>query len=87
MIMGLAAAAGGKLEGLLTPDFIQAHTRYGSVDAWFEASPFKLRTTEDFEAIPEAEWDDYVRTTSDFESWRALLDAARKQYIRAKLFG
>jgi hypothetical protein len=72
---------------ILTPDFIQAHTRYASVDEWFEASPFKIATTEDFAAIPDEHWNDYVRTTTDFESWQEMLEAAGAQYVQAKLFG
>lgn len=75
------------IEDLLTADFIHEHTGCGSVDQWFEASPFKIETTADFKAIPDAEWDKFVRTTTDFESCQAMLAAASEQYVQAKLFG
>jgi hypothetical protein len=72
---------------LLTPAFIRAHTRsaHEAVDTWFVASPFKIETTEDFDTIPDSEWDQYVRSTTDFESWEEMLAAATQEYIHGRL--
>ena len=73
---------------LLTPAFIQAHTReYNTGQEWFDASPFKVETMEDLEAIPDAEWDAYVRSTTDFASWEEMLAEAAKELIERQLFG
>jgi hypothetical protein len=40
------------------------------VEEWFVASPFKIQTSEDLEAIPEEAWGEYVRTTTDYDAWR-----------------
>jgi len=76
-----------RVEEILTPDFVQAHTRYGSVDEWFAASPFKIETREDLEAIPDEAWGEYVRTTTDFDAWQEMLEAAGAHYVQAKLLG
>ena len=85
-----------KLEGthsvsaaeLLAPAFIQAHTRqYDTAQEWFDASPFRVESSEDFAAIPDAEWDAYVRSTTDFSSWQEMLEDAGRELIERKLFG
>ena len=48
------------ISDVLTNAFIQEHTRHQSVDEWFAASPFTIESQEDFQAIPDAEWDTYV---------------------------
>jgi hypothetical protein len=75
------------IHDLLTPDFIRTHTRHGSVDEWLNASPFRIDTTEDLQAVPAEKWGDYVRTTTGFASWQDMLESAAAQYVQAKLFG
>jgi hypothetical protein len=75
------------LRDLLTPEFIQSHTKHSSIDAWFAASGFTIESTADFEAIPDQEWDDYVRSTTDFASWEEMLKTAGSAYFTANLIG
>lgn len=70
---------------LFTPRFMQTHTDHETVDEWFAASPFRIEKTEDFEAIPEEQLDEYVRSTTRFLSWDEMAAAAGKDYLEAKL--
>src|SRR5574340_1214906 len=70
---------------MLTPDFVHAHTRFANVDEFFDASGFKVDSTEDFEAIPTEELDKFVRSVSSFESWQAMAAEAAKAWAAKKL--
>lgn len=58
---------------LLTDSFVTRHTSFSSADAMFEASGFKIETQEDFAAIPDDEWDAFIRSISSFDDCRACL--------------
>ena len=70
---------------LLTDSFISRHTSFSSVDEMFKASGFTIETQEDFAAIPDAEWDNYIRSVSSFENWQSMLGAAGQEWAKRKL--
>ena len=70
---------------LLTPDFVSAHTRFANVEALFAASPFKIETSEDLEAVPDAEMDAYIRSISSFPDWSSMLGAAGELWASKRL--
>ena len=65
---------------LLTASFLSRYTRFLSASELFEASGFKVESTEDFKAIPDDQWDDFIRSISSFDSWEAMLAAAGKEW-------
>lgn len=73
------------LPELLTPSFLSKHTRFLSDDDLFEAGGFKVKSTEDFEAIPSDKLDGFIRSESSFESWQAMLEAAGQEWAVKKL--
>lgn len=44
---------------LLTPEFLSSCSRFASADEMFAASGFRIESAEDFNAIPDAEWDGF----------------------------
>ena len=72
---------------LLTPNFMRKHTPFGSFEAMITTSPFIVDTAEDFRAIPDAEWDAFVRQNTRFSSWNEMLSAAGAEWMKGKLFG
>jgi hypothetical protein len=84
-----AAALDGKhtvpLKELLTPAFISKHTRFSSMEEMFEASGFKIETQEDFAAIPDDQWDEFIRSVSSFSDWQAMLQEATKAWTVKQL--
>lgn len=64
------------LPELLAPDFLRRCSRFQSATEMFEASGFKVESAEDFAAIPDAEWDQFIRTQTSFVSWDAMLGEA-----------
>lgn len=73
------------MQDVLTPSFMGRHTRFKTVDEFFDASGFKVDTQEEFEAIPEDELDTFVRTESHFPSWKELLQSAGTEWTKAQL--
>ena len=56
--------------------FVSSRTQFPSFEEMCKQSGFKIETMEDFEAIPDAEWDAFVRAHSDFASWNDMLTTA-----------
>ncbi|ATF13529.1 hypothetical protein A616_16565 [Brevibacillus brevis X23] len=73
------------LPDLLTDSFISENTSLSSLQELLDNSGFKIETTEDFEAIPDAEWDEYISSVSEFESWGDMLRSAAEEYALKKL--
>lgn len=70
---------------LLTPSFLSKHTPYSSLDEMFDASGFKIETEEDFAAIPDNKWDEFIRSVSSFPDWQSMLQEAVKDWTAKQL--
>jgi len=73
------------LSELLTPGFLAKHTRFLSEDELFEASGFEVKTAEDFEKIPDDEWDQFIQQNTPFATWSDMLSAAGTEWTQKKL--
>jgi hypothetical protein len=51
----------------------------------FERSGFKVESQEDFAAIPDEPWDDFIRSNTSFFNWREMLQAAGAAWAKSKL--
>ncbi|ABF42474.1 conserved hypothetical protein [Candidatus Koribacter versatilis Ellin345] len=60
-------------------------SQFISVDDLFAASDFKVETPEDFKAIPDDQWDDFIRKNTSYESWNAMLTDAASEWTAKKL--
>lgn len=70
---------------LLTPAFVAKYTRFSNADEMFEASGFRIETSEDFKAIPDDKWDKFIRSISSFQDWQSMLSEASKVWAVRKL--
>ncbi|WP_460418760.1 hypothetical protein [Pseudomonas sp. microsymbiont 2] len=75
-----------KLVDMMNPAFISAHSKFADLEALFAASGFKVDSAEDFAAIPDDEWDTFIKENTDFESWLDMQKTAGAEYVKAKLF-
>nr|WP_241430348.1 hypothetical protein [Halococcus salifodinae] len=66
---------------LFTSDFMRTHTEYDSIETFFERSPWTVETQDDFEHIPEDEFDRYIDDHTGFNSWDAMLSAAAREWL------
>ncbi len=73
------------LPELMPPDFVSGCSSFATVDELFAASPFKLDSPEDFKAIPDAEWDEFIAANTSFTSWEEMQGAAVKAWTAKRL--
>ncbi|MBB3295097.1 hypothetical protein FHT39_003777 [Mitsuaria sp. BK045] len=73
------------LNELLTPAFVAKHTRFANADELFDGSGFDIKTTEDFKAIPDDKWDEYIRSVSSFPDWASMQAEAGKAWVTKQL--
>lgn len=69
------------LSELLNDDFIAEHSSFASFNKLLAASPFKVETKEDFEAIPNDDWNTYIANNTSFESWEEMQHRAAAEYL------
>jgi hypothetical protein len=70
---------------LLTPLFLAGCSQFKSADEMFRASGFKIESAEDFMAIPESEWDAFVKKHTSFGGWQQMLEAAGAAWTQKQL--
>lgn len=73
------------LDELLTPTFMSSYTDLQSADELLNKSPFTIDTPEDFAAVPDAEWDDYISSVSVFQDWDSMLGKAMEEWTVKQL--
>jgi hypothetical protein len=72
-------------EDLFPPEFMRRYTDFTSIDDLVAASGYKVESTEDFEKIPQAEWDALIATKTRFKNWDAMQTKAGEEYIERRL--
>lgn len=83
----------GELEGenevpfneLFTEKFMRQNTDVDSFDEFLEQSQWEVESQEDFRAIPDDEFDEYVDEHSDFDSWEEMLGTAGREKVARDL--
>jgi hypothetical protein len=70
---------------LLTQSFLLKHTKFKDAQELFDKSGFTIDSAEDFKAIPDGDWDSYISSVSDFNSWKEMLQAATAEYVKRKM--
>lgn len=70
---------------LFNSKFMSKHTVFSSFDSLLEAGNYKVNSQEDFEAIPDDEFDTFISSNTKFESWQDMIDTASTEYALNKL--
>lgn len=86
-LMERVESLGGELpmEDLFPDDFMQTYTDFGTFQDFLENSHWEIETKEDFEQIPEHEFDVYVDKNTGFNDWETMLEAAGREYIMRQM--
>ena len=66
-------------------DFMQEHTEFENVDQLFEESQWDVESQEDFRAIPDEPFDEYIAETTDFKDWDEMYSAAGGEWASREL--
>jgi hypothetical protein len=70
---------------LFSSQFMRRHTRFCSFGEMVAASGFKVESTEDFAAIPDQDWDQFIRQETSFPNWAAMQEAAGEEWVARKM--
>lgn len=70
---------------LFRPDFMQTYTEFETLEDFFDESPWTIESQEDFEEIPEDEFDEYVDEHTGFDSWEMMLKTAGREWMSRQL--
>ena len=73
------------LNDLMNPSFISRCSQYSNFEKLIEASGFKVESKEDFAAIPDQEWEQFIQKNTSYESWIEMQQAAVVDYMKANL--
>lgn len=66
-------------------DFMRLYTEFDSIDAFLKASQWEVEDQEDFRAISDEPFDEYVDEHTDFPSWEVMYQTAGKRFIKRRL--
>lgn len=72
-------------DNLFPASFMRKYTSYSSMDELLDAGGFKVESQEDFESIPDVEFDKHISANTRFRCWEDMLDEATSQYAAKKL--
>jgi hypothetical protein len=64
---------------------MRRYTDFPTIQAMADASGFKIESQQDFEAIPDADWDAFVRSRTRFQTWQDMQAKAGEEYVVRRL--
>lgn len=70
---------------LFTRSFMLKYSNFSTFDELLEAGNFIVNSQEDFEAIPDEDFDKHVAATTRFQCWENMLSKATEIYAMKKL--
>lgn len=73
------------LTEIMNESFIAACSKFSSLEELIEASGFKVESKEDFEAIPNDEWEAFICSNTSYESWLEMQQCAGAEFTKAQL--
>lgn len=73
------------MQELFTDEFMENYTEFGTFEEFLEESRWNVETQEDFERIPEDEFDGYVDEKTGFDSWEMMLSVAGREYVMRQI--
>lgn len=79
--------SGGEVpvDDLLPPEFMRSYSDFDSFSELLAQSRWDVTDTDDFEAIPGNEFDDYVDEHTKFGDWETMLTVAAREYLMSQM--
>ncbi|MNK43719.1 hypothetical protein D3C87_624340 [compost metagenome] len=72
-------------EELFDKSFMEKYTTFTNFTDFLVDGGFVVNSKEDLEAIPDDEFDDYIRKSTKFESWSDMQEEAVGAYVARQL--
>ena len=74
-----------KFSDLFTTEFMRRYTDFLTLDEMFAASGFTVESTDDFEKIPDDQWEIFIQKNTLFGSWREMNEKAAHEWAARQL--
>lgn len=74
-----------RMEEMFPAEFMEEHTEFGSFAELLQESQWDVEAQEDFEAIPDGPFDEFIAETTDFEDWEEMYTTAGREWISDEL--
>src|SRR4051794_1950666 len=74
-----------QLNELMNREFMRRNTQFLSVDEMVAKSGFEVNSIDDFKALPDAEWDEFICNHTRFGSWREMQEVAVQAWTKKQL--
>lgn len=72
-------------EELFPKYFMKRHSDFETFNELLDAGGYNVETQEEFEALPQEEWNDYIKKVTDFTDWQEMLTEAGTRYAGRRL--
>lgn len=66
-------------------EFMKKYTQFHSIEEMFNGSPFTIDSEGDFTAIDDDEWNNFIKTSTNFDSWEQMQEAAVVDWTKNQL--
>lgn len=70
---------------VLTPTFLARFSDFESFADLVAKSGFTIESQEDFDRIPQDEWDTFIAQNTQFSSWQDMLQMAGMELLKGRL--
>lgn len=73
------------LDDIFPDAFMQLHTPFDSLQAFYDASPWPVESEADLADLQEEDFDEYVAEVTAFDSWSGMFGTASQQWFVAQI--
>lgn len=84
-ISKLSSTNSVSLGELMNPRFISSCSQYSNFEELIEASGFKVESEEDFAAILDQDWEEFIQKNTSYASWIEMQEDAGVSYVKDSL--
>ncbi|EGH6208188.1 hypothetical protein IE467_000625 [Salmonella enterica] len=74
-----------RFDELFNADFLNSCSSFTSLKDMFEKSGFQVESAEDFKAIPDAEWEHFIKENTSYDSWADMQRDAAVKLLNKRL--
>ncbi len=72
-------------EVLFDDTFMQNYTSFQNIQELLKNSGFTISSNEDFQKVPDQEWNEYIQKVTEFPNWEEMKQTTGVQYMKKKL--
>ena len=70
---------------LFNSKFMRRYTEFSTFEELLEKGGFEVESEEDFEAIPEDDFDLHISKHTSFSSWEEMLSTAGQEWLKDQI--